>query len=160
VASRVYFSLICRKQVNYVYDEKTEKQPKVLDFGLLLIGTIFAPGKAHFRAVRKNRPVSASTPQCHHCETSTCTPIVLCTGPSPPPIAFPPPNFTLAACRALFLPALNEALGSPCLQGDFFWAGQRIDSASPPLALYLNVEEKGRRGFDPFCLGSRRPLEM
>jgi len=63
VASRVYFSLICRKQANYVYDEKTEKQPKVLEFGPLLIGTVFAPGKAHFRAVRKNRPVSASTPQ-------------------------------------------------------------------------------------------------
>jgi len=54
---------ICRKQANYVNDEKTEKQPKVLEFGPLLIGTVFAPGKAHFRAVRKNRPVSASTPR-------------------------------------------------------------------------------------------------
>ena len=62
MASRVYFPAICRKQANYVYDEKTEKQPKVLDFGLLLIGMVFAPGKAHFRAVRKIRPVSASTP--------------------------------------------------------------------------------------------------
>ena len=35
-------------------------------------------------------------------------------GPSPPPIAFPPTSFGLAACRALFL--LNEAHMSACLR--------------------------------------------
>ena len=83
--------------------------------------------------------------------------------PSPPLIAYPPPSFTFAACRGLFLSALNEARGSPLAARQFLRGKttHQLEASHPPsLALYLHLEER-RPGFDTLCLeGARRPLKM
>jgi hypothetical protein len=44
----------------------------------------------------------------------------------------PPPSFTVAACRALFLPALNEARMSARLQGHLFGLGSASTRQAMP----------------------------
>jgi hypothetical protein len=93
----------------------TENNASLLDL-LACFGGVHPFKKKVYAGAYRSRPPVQSIHTHIHCPMQWPVASFYC--------FFPPPSFTLAVCRALFLPAFDEARMSTFLQSHLIWAEQ------------------------------------